>query len=126
MIICPYCQGEARLVDGRAVYPNRRDLWDKPVWACLPCRAWVGCHPDTEVPLGRLADSALRAAKMAAHAAFDPIWREGRMTRKAAYRWLAAQMGIREADCHIGHFDLKQCKAVVDAVVRAAEQESSA
>lgn len=38
------------------------------------------------------------------------------MSRRAAYSWLAKQLGIEEKDCHIGMFNLEQCAAVVRAV----------
>lgn len=124
MAECPYCKGSASLVDGAAVYPHRPDLAAKPFWACLPCGAWVGCHPGGTKPLGRLADAATRKAKMAAHAAFDPLWRSGRMTRREAYRWLAGQLGISFERCHIGHFSAEECAAVVEAVEQMGRAEA--
>jgi hypothetical protein len=32
--ICPTCGTAARLTDGAEIYPHRRDLADKPIWAC--------------------------------------------------------------------------------------------
>jgi hypothetical protein len=125
-VVCPYCGKPASLVVGRVIYPHRSDLADKPVWACLPCGAWVGCHPGTKRPLGRLADADLRKAKMAAHAAFDPLWRSGEMRRKAAYAWLAKQLGITGKEAHIGMFDLATCRRVVEtceARIRQTREE---
>jgi hypothetical protein len=39
---------------------------------------------------------------MAAHEAFDPLWRTGGMTRRDAYQWLADQMGRPIELSHIG------------------------
>lgn len=118
MIICDYCQQPAQLVTGETVYPHRPDLHYLRFWQCLPCDAWVGCHKGTKRPLGRLANAELRAAKMAAHAAFDELWRRttpaGSFDRNGAYAWLAEQLGIERADCHIGMFDVEQCKRVVE------------
>jgi hypothetical protein len=36
------------------------------------------------------------------------------MSRRGAYRWLAEQMGITGDDCHIGMFDVAQCRRVVE------------
>lgn len=124
---CPYCDKASRLVGGSHLYPHRPDLFGKKFWVCDDCSAWVGCHPpkkeggmgDGTMPLGRLANAELRKAKSAAHAAFDPLWRSRRMRRSEAYSWLAEKLGISGANCHIGMFDVDQCKAVV-AVVRAA------
>ncbi len=114
-VICPYCNTPAALRDGMAVYPHRPDLKHKHFWVCNDCDAWVGCHPGTNRPLGRLANGALRRAKMAAHAAFDPLWKSGAMRRKQAYTWLAGKLGIAVENCHIGMFDEADCQRVIAA-----------
>jgi hypothetical protein len=82
----------------------------------------VGCHPGTTRALGRLANADLRAAKQAAHAAFDPLWRR-KMEREqisrskargAGYRWLADQLGIECKRCHIGMMSADECRRVVE------------
>ena len=122
--ICPYCGGDAVLVAGSVIYGDRRDqdLAEKKFWYCAGDQAWVGCHAKTEKPLGRLADSELRAAKQAAHAVFDPLWQarqrvsglEKFRARGRGYKWLAEQMGIPTKLCHIGMFDIEQCRRVVE------------
>lgn len=121
MTRCRYCEQPVPLLRaGKQGYPYQRDYG--PVWICVPCQAWVGCHPGTEKPLGRLANAELRAAKVEAHAAFDPLWQR-KMTRdqcskgqarSAGYRWLAGQLGMEVKKCHIGHMDLVQCAKVVE------------
>lgn len=114
-IICLYCGKPAALVTGDVVYPHRPDLSEKHFYMCYPCAAYVGCHPGTKKPLGRLANAELRKAKQAAHVAFDPLWRDRKQKRKAAYTWLAKQLGIHVNDCHIGMFDVEMCRRVVEA-----------
>ncbi|MDR3439846.1 zinc-finger-containing protein [Telmatospirillum sp.] len=119
---CPYCGNHAVLVGGDVVYPHRPDLTSKKIWICHICAAWVGCHPGTETPLGRLANPELRRAKQAAHAAFDPLWRakihrdgcSKKRARSAAYRWLSQQLGTSPEETHIGMFDVDLCKRVVE------------
>jgi hypothetical protein len=111
--ICPYCGEESVLVTGKTVYPHRRDLQGKYFWLCAPCEAWVGCHPGTTNPMGRLADSELRKAKSEAHDSFDTLWHKKGMTRKQAYSCLANSLGIPAHLCHIGLFDVATCKKVV-------------
>jgi len=111
---CPYCNRPAHLVDGVTIYPHRPDLYEKKFYLCPPCDAYVGCHPGTTEPLGRLANAELRAAKMAAHSAFDPLWRLGQWKRRDAYKWLAGKLGIAWKDCHIGFMDVEMCKRVVE------------
>lgn len=111
---CPTCGSEAALVTGREVYPHRPDLFGKKFWAHLPCKAWVGCHPGTEKRMGRLAGPETRSLKMAAHAAFDPLWKSGRMSRTKAYKWLQEQTGLSERECHIGWMSDADLKRVIE------------
>lgn len=122
-VLCDYCGQPAELVRGNAIYPDRPDLWALHYWRCTPCGAYVGCHKagatgrgDGTQPLGRLADAELRRAKMRAHAAFDPAWRSGRLSRSRAYARLATALGIPRSRCHIGYFDVAECERVVAAV----------
>lgn len=112
-MLCDYCGKEAKFAKGSEVYPHRPDLADKNFFRCAPCDAYVGCHPGTRRPLGRLANAELRRAKMAAHAAFDPKWKGKTMTRSQAYAWLAHQLSIPPNSCHIGMFDVDMCERVV-------------
>lgn len=121
--ICTYCSKPATLAQhGDDLYPYRRDFG--PLWACR-CGAYVGCHPGTVLPLGRLANRELREAKKAAHAAFDPFWQKeidagtkARAARSFGYAWLAMEMGISPDQCHIGWFDLALCQEVIEICTR--------
>ncbi len=119
---CPYCGGKAILRDSAVLYGRSYGN----AWVCEyypdDCDAYVGCHKNSDVPLGRLADAELRAAKKRAHAWFDPLWRGGGVGRSKAYRWLARQLGIPEADCHIGMFDVAQCKRVCRVMVECEQR----
>lgn len=118
---CRYCQQPAALLYfGQAGYPYQRDYG--PVWICIPCQAWVGCHPGTTKPLGGLANAELREWKIKAHAAFDPLW-QGKIrrdgcskgkARRAGYKWLSEQLGIPYKQTHIGYMNLDECKRVVE------------
>ena len=120
--ICPYCGGPSELVTGDVIYPWRHDLAHKHFYRCQRCPdAYVGCHPGTTNPLGRLADAKLRLAKSHAHAVFDPLW-EAKMERDGIYKgeargrgyaWLAGQLGIDPKECHIGMMDVDMCMRVV-------------
>jgi hypothetical protein len=121
-VVCPYCMTEAKLVDSAVIYHGRSYGM---AWICgryPACDAYVGCHPNSEKPLGRLADGALRKAKQRAHRAFDPLWkakmrrdhvRKG-VARRAGYEWLAKMLKISVDDCHIGMFDIATCDRVVE------------
>lgn len=117
-LICPYCGAPSQLTTGAHVYPHRPDLAPKRFYECRPCGAYVGCHPGSDRPLGRLADAELRRWKQRVHAAFDPHWKIGRgaYARSRAYARLARDMGIPAAECHTGMFDLARCKAALTAI----------
>ena len=109
-VICDYCGKPAELVDSIMVYQHDHGK----IWYCKDCHAWVGVHRGTEKPLGRLANAELRQWKRKAHRAFDPIWRnKENTTRRAAYEWLAEEMGLPVGQAHIGMMDIDQCKEVI-------------
>lgn len=80
---------------------------------CEPCQAWVGCHKESKVSLGRLADKRLRKLKHHAHVAFDPLWEDGHMTRSEAYKTMSLAFGLPAEQTHIGMFDEDMCMRVI-------------
>lgn len=112
-VFCDYCGRRAEFVDSSIVYGRSYGMIY--LCRCKPGYAFVGVHKGTDRPLGRLADAGLREWKKRAHAAFDPIWKEGRFRgrRNAAYAWLSEQMNLPVEKTHIGMFDEKQCEQVV-------------
>lgn len=130
VVQCPYCRKPAKFHLTSEVIYHGRDYG--PVFACMPCQAWVGAHRDSLLPMGRLANAPLRRLKQDAHRAFDPLWRDLRaaypeydsytsertsrvpnhlkqIARSMAYQWLSAHLGIPQDLCHIGMFDEEQC-----------------
>lgn len=103
--ICPYCNKFSVPATGEEVYPHRADLFHKLFFVCRPCGARVGRHKDGKA-LGTLANEATREARMRAHQAFDPLWKDGNLSRSAAYAWLAKALGVSPKDCHIGQMDV--------------------
>lgn len=110
--ICRYagCGGDVRIVNHAAIY-HGRTYGDWPwVYRCEGCGARVGMHPFTNLPLGTLADDALRDVRNACKKPFEALWRDGGMGRSAAYRWLGAAMGKSVAECHFGLFEADECE----------------
>lgn len=131
---CIECSGtEAQPVGGDVIYPHRPDLKALRFWRC-PCGAYVGVHEGTWKPKGYPAGPATHRARIAAHAAFDPLWRrkmakEGctpKVARGAGYWWLAGELGIEVQDCHIGMMDEATALKVVEVVKRATAPKETA
>lgn len=106
-----YCGAPMRLV--KSVYGR--------FYACTQyphCDGKVGAHQDTGEPLGRPADKPTREARVAAHAAFDPLWHGKsspfRGRRKRANQWLRQALGISEGECHVAMFDAAMCRRVIE------------
>jgi hypothetical protein len=120
LICAEYGGMDIACVSGDQIYPHRPDLCAKWFWRCA-CGAYVGCHRNTQEPMGTPAGPAMRRARGEAHAAFDTLWkrkvaRDGvsaKEARKAGYAWLAQQMGLEVEDTHIARFTVDQCQRVV-------------
>lgn len=94
-----YCCGcwahvEARKTTGREVYPHRDDLHGKVFYVCDTCSNYVGCHKNTDKPLGVIPTPEIRAARQRVHNAIDPYWKSGRIKRGDLYHKIG---------CHIGN-----------------------
>ena len=137
--ICSYCNGTSVLATGEDIYPHREDLHDLNFWKCPTCEdVYVGCHKagafvvkangdkiisDGTLPMGRLANAALRRAKSDTHVMFDAIWKRREYDkqtrfakRRETYAWLAHKMNIAIDDCHIAMFTLEQCYEAMEHI----------
>jgi len=83
------------------------------IYVCHDCRATVGCHPNTEIPLGRMCDGITAKLRMLAHVEFDKLWRSGLMPRKKAYAWLSRMLGVEFEQCHLSQLSKDQLKDVI-------------
>ena len=114
---CPYCGRRTKYVDSSEIYGRSYGM----IYLCRSCDAYVGVHQNSNVAKGRLANAELRSWKKKAHFLFDDLWKRKIIkercaksrARTAAYQWLSKQLGIDPKYCHIGFFDLEQCKNVV-------------
>ena len=97
-IHCCACTREvdARLTDGREIYPHRPDLRSLPFWRCDACGNFVGCHHKTKnrtEPLGCIPTAELKEARKKLHALIDPIWQSGKMGRRELYAAMSRDLG---------------------------------
>lgn len=93
------CDVQARLTDGSEIYPHRPDLAVLPFWRCDGCGNFVGCHHKTEdrtKPLGCIPTPEIKRARSHIHRVLDPIWKRGKMKRRALYAELAEALGMDE------------------------------
>ena len=112
-MICPYCNRKADFVDNAEIY-GRRYGHSWMTWWCRPCDARVGTHYNDPLrPLGTMANADLRDWRKRAHAAIDPIWKEGRMNRRQVYAWLKDHFGC---EIHVGQSDARRCVEIITAV----------
>ena len=97
-IHCCACMAavDARLTDGREIYPHRPDLHSLPFWRCDACKNFVGCHHKTKnrtEPLGCIPTAELKEAPKKLHALIDPIWQSGKMGRRELYAAMSRDLG---------------------------------
>lgn len=113
---CRYCNSAVALVNNSEIYSRSYGEWP---WAYLcqnrACRAYVGVHPQTAIPLGTLADKELREWRSAAKHPFLTLQKARGWSRTAAYTWLAEKLGIPYEECHFGWFDEDRCFAAGSA-----------
>jgi len=120
--LCDYCGAPAVLTRaGEEGYPYRED--HGPVWVCSPCQAWIGvmARSTRHVPLGRLADAALREAKSRLHEVLEPlvarkVRRDGVNAfeaRSKALRWVSTELGFDPPPPTIHAFSLDQCQHAI-------------
>lgn len=105
---CRYCAGPVALVNNRSIYGREYGDWPFAYY-CDDCNAYVGLHPDTDIPLGTLASPELRTARNKAKDAFHRVKEKRGFSRSMAYQWLAEKMGIEVGVCHFGWFDPGDC-----------------
>ncbi len=108
---CHCCSGPVKLTNNRDIY-NGHSFGDWPyVYRCTQCQAYVGLHPDTDLPLGLMAGRATVSARKDAKGVFQRLTRERfGNDRNAAYAWLAKALGIAPSICHFGMFGQEQAE----------------
>lgn len=112
-VTCPSCKNLAPWVENKEKY-GRNYGKSYMCYFCKPCGTYVGCHNNTRNPLGTMADKKTMEARKEAHSAFDPLWKEGYMSRGRAYAILNELMG---RITHIGESDYDTCKLITKHIL---------
>lgn len=110
---CHYCNNRVEVVTHYDIYGSLYGNWPF-AYRCTCCKAYVGMHPFTSIPLGTLANDLLRKARKECKPYFNKLWQEGFMSRSGAYEWLAGQLNIPRAECHFGWFNISQCETAAN------------
>jgi len=78
-------------------------------WLCKPCDAYVGCHNNTERPLGTLANKELRTARKETKAKFIEKFMQGdwkdKEGKQKGYQFLE---DIFNREYHFGESSLEE------------------
>lgn len=113
---CRYCGSSVVFTSNAEIYG--KEYGNGKCYLCRNCKAFVGVHTGTNIPLGTLANDELRKARKQAHNLFDKLWKEPTriMTRFNAYKWLSKKMNLKQSDTHIALFEIEQCKTVIELV----------
>ncbi len=110
IIYCCECKSdvEARLSNGKEIYPHRSDLALLPFWICDVCGNFVGCHHKTSkptTPLGCIPTPELKKARNHIHTLLDPIWQQGLINRSKLYKMIGERVGWRYHTAKIRSID---------------------
>lgn len=109
-MICPYCGKEALWCENKEKY-GRNYGKSYMCYFCKACDAYVGCHNNTQKPLGTMANAELRMWRIKAHSTFDALWKCGKMSRKEAYQWLSDKFNKKAI--HIGESNIETCREIM-------------
>lgn len=115
-LICPKCTAPMVLRETKRF--THRNGSPRKFYGCTnwpECNCTHGAHPDGS-PLGTPADDETKLARIAAHDAFDRLWKPelgGRCSRNKAYRVMQDLMGMTCDEAHIGKFTKEQCEELV-------------
>lgn len=106
---CHCCGGPVKLTNNRDIYAGQSfGAWPY-VYRCTQCQAYIGLHPDTDLPLGIMATKATIQARKVAKADFLALVSERYAGKQsAAYAWLARALAISPSICHFGMFTEQQ------------------
>jgi hypothetical protein len=110
---CLNCNSEVHITENKDVYGS--NFGDYPwIYLCSndACDSYVGIHPNTDIPLGTIANSHTRTARKRAKGQFTHWMQKHKLGRAEAYKTLANLLGIPRGICHFGWFDAQMCKRV--------------
>ena len=115
---CLYCLNRVEWVENKEIYGKNYGK-SVMIWLCRKCDAYVGCHNNTRRPLGTMANAETRVWRKKAHEIFDPLWKNGKISREKAYGLLKENFGF---EIHIAESDIGLCRAIIDFIQARNEE----
>ena len=109
-LTCPFCGKEAPWVENKEIYGKNLGK-SFMCYYCKDCDASVGCHENTTVPLGIMANRETKHMRIKAHRHIDPYWKSGKIGRQSLYTRISIELG---KPMHIGEADIATCQAILD------------
>lgn len=111
---CPYCGNHTVLRSADGIY--RDNSRNEMLYVCKnypACDAYVRVQKGSRIPLGVMANRALRELRAEAHRHFDKLHKQGYMSKPDAYEWLSGILGVPLREAHIGYLGELSCKLVI-------------
>jgi hypothetical protein len=109
-MICPYCQKEAIWCENKEIYGKNYGK-SYMCYYCKPCNAYVGCHNNTQQPLGTITNKEGREWRKKVHAKIDPLWKTGKIKRGHLYARISKAIG---RTYHTGESTIEDCKKILE------------
>lgn len=116
-MICPFCNEPAKWVPNEEIYGKRYGK-SYMMWWCKKDDAYVGCHQNTQRPLGTMTNKEMRTWRRRAHAMLDPLWKGGQYDRREVYARISRHFGHT---VHVGESGVEECKAIIEAIPKLFE-----
>ncbi len=105
---CRYCSSPVVLTSNATLYRRSYGKWPY-IYLCTCCKAYVGLHPGTDLPLGTLANAHLREKRQKSKLVFNELMWLTQASRTKMYLFLAWEMNLHPSQCHFASFEATDC-----------------
>lgn len=120
---CRYCLGEVTIKHHKDYYG--KEYGNYPwLYSCDGCKASVRIHPNTDIPLGVLADKRLKDQRKVIKNRFIQIGEDFNLHRGKMYDLLSSEMDIPKRNCHFGWFIEEDLTVAGEALNRVVKKLS--
>jgi hypothetical protein len=120
--ICQYCKKPTQLIDSDEIYGKGKNFGKIKI--CKPCDAYVKVNDDNEGK-GRVANKELRTLRKDFHTVFEPLYDDGLMSKKEAYKLLLDKMGIRNTFTNVTLFTNDECLKAIEVCKELLSEQSN-